>query len=417
MNHFPKNRHQKKRYDNPRLELHVHVEFLETRQLLSVTDVGHSSENVMDHQAENMSDQIAVTRLVSHSSISQLSSPTRSIPAGGTSLLPDAQPADNFILGGSASNTAALSVQVNDNQTLPFDNYVRLETPTVPTNVWDINLSLTPLGDLVQDDVVFISFYARGEPSGGATAVQANAYLQENGTNSKLVTIPVNGHTQWQHFSTKLEVGSSIDDGGYKFVIHAGFAEQALEIGGLEIQNYGRLGHRLSDYTVTVQDKFGNPLPEATLDVQMTNHGFKFGTQVRDQLYAITEEEFNALNDSQRMALTPNLEDSFNISRFVPTWTDVLNHRNAVLNTFNHVVPTTGFQWVAIENSGTSVPEAAVNRATADGQSVTAASVVWQKDRWPTPEAYRSASSPNAQTFHDALVDARLGPESVLKKI
>ena len=132
-------------------------------------------------------------------------------------------------------------------------------------------MSLTPLGDLVQDDVVFISFYARGEPSGGATAVQANAYLQENGTNSKLVTIPVNGHTQWQHFSTKLEVGSSIDDGGYKFVIHAGFAEQALEIGGLEIQNYGRLGHRLSDYTVTVQDKFGNPLPEATLDVQMTN--------------------------------------------------------------------------------------------------------------------------------------------------
>ena len=404
------------RYDNARLESHVHVELLEKRQVLSVTGVVDFGDHAFDQQAQDVSDQIGVTRSVSHSSISQLSSPTRSIPAGGTSLLPDAQPADNFVLGGSASNTAALSVQVNDNQALPFDNYVRLETPTVPTNVWDINLSLTPLGDLVQDDVVFISFYARGEPSGGATAVQANAYVQENGTNSKLATIPIRGHTQWQYFSTKLEVGSSIDDGGYKFVIHAGFAEQALEIGGLEIQNYGRLGHRLSDYTVTVQDKFGNPLPEATLDVQMTNHGFKFGTQVRDQLYAITEEEFNALNDTQRMALTPNLEDNFNIPRFVPTWTDVLNHRNAVLNTFNHVVPTTGLQWVAIENSGTSVPEAAVNRATADGQSVTAASVVWQKDRWPTPEAYRSASSPNAQIFHDALVDARLGPESVLKK-
>ncbi|MBL6710703.1 MAG: endo-1,4-beta-xylanase, partial [Planctomycetes bacterium] len=346
----------------------------------------------------------------------QLSSPTRSIPPGGTSLLPDAQPADNYVLGGSASNTATLSVQVNDDQTMPFDNYIRLETPTVPTNVWNINVALNPTGALAQDDVVFVSFYARGEPAQGTATVQANAYLQENGTNNKLVTIPISGHTQWQHFSTKIEVGSSVGNGGYKFVIHAGFAEQVLEIGGLEIQNYGRLGHRLSDYTVTVQDKFGNPLPEATLDVQMTNHGFKFGTQVRDQLYAITEEEFNALNDTQRRALTPDLEDNFNIPRFIPTWTDVLNHRNAVLDTFNHVVPTTGLQWVAIENSGTSVPEAAVNRATADGQSVTAASVVWQKDRWPTPEAYRSASSPNAQAFHDALIDARLGPSSVLQQ-
>ena len=416
MNHFQKKRHKKNRTGKRCTQSHVHVECLEKRQVLSVTDVSSLSDDLLVSQAEDTSDQIAVTRSVSQLSISQLSSPTRSIPPGGTSLLPDAQPADNFVLGGSASNTATLSVQVNDDQTMPFDNYIRLETPAVPTNVWDINVALNPTGALVRDDVVFVSFYARGEPAQGTATVQANAYLQENGTNNKLVTIPISGHTQWQHFSTKIEVGSSVGNGGYKFVIHAGFAEQVLEIGGLEIQNYGRLGHRLSDYTVTVQDKFGNPLPEATLDVQMTNHGFKFGTQVRDQLYAITEEEFNALNDTQRRALTPDLEDNFNIPRFIPTWTDVLNHRNAVLDTFNHVVPTTGLQWVAIENSGTSVPEAAVNRATADGQSVTAASVVWQKDRWPTPEAYRSASSPNAQAFHDALIDARLGPSSVLQQ-
>ena len=416
MIHFQKKRYKKKRSGKTRAQSHVYVECLEKRQVLSVTEVGSLSDDLLVSQAQATSDQIAVTRSVSQLSISQLSSPTRSIPSGGTSLLPDAQPADNFVLGGSASNTAALSVQVNNDQDLPFEKYVRLETSTVPTNVWNINVALNPTGDLVQDDVVFVSFYARGEPALGTETVQANAYLQENGTNNKLATIPISGQAQWQHFSTKIEVGESIASGGYKFVIHAGFAEQVLEIGGLEIQNYGRLGHRLSDYTVTVQDKFGNPLPEATLDVQMTNHGFKFGTQVRDQLYAITEEEFNALNENQRRALTPNLEDNFNIPRFIPTWSDVLNYRNAVLDTFNHVVPTTGLQWVAIENSGTSVPEAAVNRATTDGQSVTAASVVWQKDRWPTPEAYLSASSPNAQAFHDALIDARLGPSSVLQQ-
>ena len=282
---------------------------------------------------------------------------------------------------------------------MPFDNYIRLETPTVPTNVWNINVALNPTGALGQDDVVFVSFFARGNlPKAQQQYKQMHICKKMVRTTSwqqyQLVDT-LNGNT----FQRKSRLGHLLRNGGYKFVIHAGFAEQVLEIGGLEIQNYGRLGHRLSDYTVTVQDKFGNPLPEATLDVQMTNHGFKFGTQVRDQLYAITEEEFNALNDTQRRALTPDLEDNFNIPRFIPTWTDVLNHRNAVLDTFNHVVPTTGLQWVAIENSGTSVPEAAVNRATADGQSVTAASVVWQKDRWPTPEAYSTTNVEGDREF------------------
>ena len=333
MNHFPKNRPQEKRYDNPRLKSHVHVELLETRQVLSITGIVDSGDHALDQQAQDASDQMAVTRSVSHSSISQLSSPTRSIPEGGTSLLPDAQPADNFVLGGSASNTAALSVQVNDNQTLPFDNYVRLETPTVPTNVWDINLSLTPLGDLVQGDVVFISFYARGEPSGGATAVQANAYMQENGTNSKLAKIPIRGHTQWQYFSTKLEVGSSIDDGGYKFVIHAGFAEQSLEIGGLEIQNYGRLSHRKSDVTIRVVDQLGNPIPDATVDVGMTEHAFRFGTQIRGPLLAITQAEFDGYTDQKKQGLLPNLT-SLGHDRYTPTWQDVLNYRSAVIDNF-----------------------------------------------------------------------------------
>lgn len=413
MNHFPRNRHQKKRCDNPRLELHVHVEFLETRQLLSVTDVGHSSENVADHQAENMSDQIAVTRSVSHSSISQLSSPTRSIPAGGTSLLPDAQPADNFVLGGSASNTAALSVQVNDNQTLPFDNYVRLETPTVPTNVWDINLSLTPLGDLVQDDVVFISFYARGEPSGGATEVQANAYVQENGTNSKLATIPIRGHTQWQYFSTKLEVGSSIDDGGYKFVIHAGFAEQSLEIGGLEIQNYGRLSHRKSDVTIRVVDQLGNPIPDAIVDVGMTEHAFRFGTQIRGPLLAVTQAEFDGYTDQKKQGLLPNLT-SLGQARYTPTWQDVLNYRSTVIDNFNHIVPGNDLQWQAFNGNGPANPDAAYALAFANGLTAGAVHVVWEKPDWPTPAEYRDGATFNPQDFHDDLIADRLSSTGIM---
>ena len=173
MNHFQKKRHKKNRSGKTRTQSHAHVEILEKRQVLSVTEVGSLSDDLLVSQAQNTSDQIAVTRSVSQLSISQLSSPTRSIPPGGTSLLPDAEPTDNFVLGGSASNTATLSVQVNDDQTMPFDNYIRLETPTVPTNVWNINVALNPTGALAQDDVVFVSFFARGEPAQGTATVQA----------------------------------------------------------------------------------------------------------------------------------------------------------------------------------------------------------------------------------------------------
>ena len=413
MNHFPKNRPQKKRYDNPRLKSHVHVELLETRQVLSITGIVDSGDHALDQQAQDASDQMAVTRSVSHSSISQLSSPTRSIPEGGTSLLPDAQPADNFVLGGSASNTAALSVQVNDNQTLPFDNYVRLETPTVPTNVWDINLSLTPLGDLVQGDVVFISFYARGEPSGGATAVQANAYMQENGTNSKLATIPIRGHTQWQYFSTKLEVGSSIDDGGYKFVIHAGFAEQVLEIGGLEIQNYGRLSHRKSDVTIRVVDQLGNPIPDATVDVGMTEHAFRFGTQIRGPLLAVTQAEFDGYTDQKKQGLLPNLT-SLGHDRYTPTWQDVLNYRSAVIDNFNHIVPGNDLQWQAFNGNGPANPDAAYALAFANGLTAGAVHVVWEKPDWPTPAEYRAGATFSPQDFHDDLIADRLSSTGIM---
>ena len=69
MNHFPKNRHQKTRYDNPRLKSHVHVELLEKRQVLSITGIVDSGDHALDQQAQDASDQMAVTRSVSHSSI------------------------------------------------------------------------------------------------------------------------------------------------------------------------------------------------------------------------------------------------------------------------------------------------------------------------------------------------------------
>ena len=378
----------------------THLEQLESRIVLDATSL-----------LDPLSAEFVSTDRGAYSAV-----PSHNLPKGGESLLPDVSPVDDLVLGGAAADTATVSIHSLGNQSLPFSQFVRLEIPTAPAHPWHISLSLDPVGELTQGDVLYVGFYARGEHLDTTDPFEAKAYIQENGSNKKLLTLPVAGSTEWKRFSTKVEVEKDVQAGGYKFVLHAGFAPQRLDVGGLVIENYGRLGHRLSDYTIAVQDIHGAPLPEATLDVEMTNHGFKFGTQVRDHLFAVSEAAFSTMNDSQKMALTPNLESSFGIPRFVPTWTDVVNHRTIVREHFNHVVPTTGLQWIALENNGSSIPEAAILEATEGEQTVTAASVVWQKDRWPTPEAFRSSSNPDAQAFHDALVTARLGPVSVLQQ-
>ncbi|MCH2179586.1 MAG: endo-1,4-beta-xylanase [Mariniblastus sp.] len=173
------------------------------------------------------------------------------------------------------------------------------------------------------------------------------------------------------------------------------------------------LSHRKSELTITVVNAQGVPVPDAVLGLQMKQHAFKFGTQVRDRFFSISETEFNSLNEIQKQNLLPNLT-GFGMSRYTPDWQDAVNYRQAVLSNFNHVVPTVGLQWVAFENNGPAVPDSAISIAQENGLSVTGASVVWQRDRWPTPVEFRSGSSFDAQEFHDRLVDDRLSATGIM---
>ena len=173
------------------------------------------------------------------------------------------------------------------------------------------------------------------------------------------------------------------------------------------------LSHRKSDLTLTVQDAFGNPIEDAIVSVHMKKHAFKFGTQVRDRFFSITETEFNSLNENQKQNLLPDLTN-FGQSRYTPDWQDAVNYRQAVLSNFNHVVPTVGLQWVSFENNGPAIPDSAISIAQENGLTVTGASVVWQRDRWPTPVEFRPESSFEVQDFHDRLIEDRLSENGIM---
>ncbi|MEM8944027.1 MAG: endo-1,4-beta-xylanase [Planctomycetota bacterium] len=174
--------------------------------------------------------------------------------------------------------------------------------------------------------------------------------------------------------------------------------------------------HRKSALTVRVEDSLGNPLPNANIDVQMTRHDFRFGTQIRDRFVSISQSEFNSLTTTQKQNLLPDQTNFGAASRYIPTYQDVENYREAILEHFNYVVPTVGMQWLAFNNAGPSTPDATINWAQSNGLSVAAASVVWQRDQWPTPVQFRSENNPNPATFHSELIDDRLGPGGIMAR-
>lgn len=175
------------------------------------------------------------------------------------------------------------------------------------------------------------------------------------------------------------------------------------------------LSHRKADITLSVQTVAGEPVPNAVIDLQMTRHGFTFGSQIRDRFFSITQSEFDGLNETGKQALLPNLT-RFGQDRYTPDWQDVLEYRAVVLEQFNHVVPTVGTQWISLNQNGPSVPDAAITQAQAAGLEVTGASVVWQRDRWPTPLEFRPEANPDPIQFYNALIDDRLSEQGVLAR-
>ena len=124
----------------------------------------------------------------------------------------------------------------------------------------------------------------------------------------------------------------------------------------------------------------------------------------------------------------PNIDDSLgnyylddfsivkNSTPYTPVWQDILNYRNTVQTHFNHAVPTVGLQWDQIDRNGHSIPDATVTLLQSYGLSITGASVVWPRDRWPTPNRYRSSSLPNPNTFHTDLINSRLSQNGVIAR-
>lgn len=97
-----------------------------------------------------------------------------------------------------------------------------------------------------------------------------------------------------------------------------------------------------------------------------------------------------------------------------PTLAAVETYRAKTFEHFNHILPTTRLQWKAFNIQGPKWPNRALELAYADGLTATGVSVVWQRDRWPTPDEFLSGENPDPQAFYDALVRDRLSDQGIM---
>ena len=138
--------------------------------------------------------------------------------------------------------------------------------------------------------------------------------------------------------------------------------------------------HRQGDLQITVTDDDGQPLPDATLHLQMTRHAFTFGTAVRADRLA------------QETAHSP--------------------YRHRLLENFNTAVLGNGLKWGRWEKvHHREETDAAIDWLLGQGLAVRGHTMVWGTDNWgvPTPkdlkEAYQAADAAGRERVRQRQFD------------
>jgi GH35 family endo-1,4-beta-xylanase len=168
-------------------------------------------------------------------------------------------------------------------------------------------------------DLLLLSFWARKLEPVNSAVIRAQVVFERDSDpydKSFSVNFPSDSD-QWQFYQLPFQAHADFGVEQAHLVFHFAYGPQKFEIGGVALGNYGqsvspsqfkieyyypgrgdanaawrvaaaeRINQvRKGDLTVTVRDRDGNPLPDARVFVQQTNHDFKFGSAVTAQLLA-----------------------------------------------------------------------------------------------------------------------------------
>ncbi len=235
------------------------------------------------------------------------------VPTGGRALL-SGDFLDQFKPSATANNEDALRFSLVETEGLGFSRALRVETARDLSPAWAVEMR-TPLPVAVKKgDTGFLRFFARAIASADETgAGQLRVVVQRAGPDyDKSLEQTVTTREGWQEFLLPFTFSDDYRAGGLELSFGFGFKRETIEIGGIELIDYGRqvtpaslpktrfsyAGReadapwraealarieqiRKSAFAIEVRDASGQPATGAIVKVEQRRSAFHFGTALQ----------------------------------------------------------------------------------------------------------------------------------------
>ncbi|MCA9190602.1 MAG: endo-1,4-beta-xylanase [Planctomycetales bacterium] len=247
----------------------------------------------------------------------------------------------------------------------PFTSANRIQTVTVPPQVWHLQAVARSSGLVLANDQLEIEFWARAV---AGNSPQATFVLQEAfGSFSTLLSRSLALTDQWQKFSYALTTARDYAPNELQIAINLGYTLQTVELAGAKWTNSGRFDsqalpfqipgtsydgrsgtdtwrtpsdvrieeNRKAELTIEVVDQFGNPVDGAVVSIRQQTHDFKFGSAISGYNNWLspdgTAEALRYQAEIKRLFNTVTIENNLK-------WPDFLNNRQLGIDAVNWVI-------------------------------------------------------------------------------
>ena len=205
----------------------------------------------------------------------------------------------------------------------PFGGALRVKLTDFGPNPFDQGIIFESQQAVAQGDVVLLAFYLR---SVSDEVVRIGAVVEGGVSGNRSLDQVIRiASSEWEQIILPAEVIADHPADQFRLQINLGYLAQEFEIGGIALLNYGDAyttqqlpsvlpaltyegiapdapwraaaqqrieENRKGDLTVLVVDQAGTPVPDAQVQVSMTQHAFGFGTAVSaTRLAGFTNEE------------------------------------------------------------------------------------------------------------------------------
>jgi GH35 family endo-1,4-beta-xylanase len=250
-----------------------------------------------------------------------------SLPDAGISLL-QGDTVSSFRLEAAPSIVAPLEVVSVEGE--PFQQALRIRTLANTETPYEAQLYGINATAIHSGDVIFVTFYLRSaESKAKAGSGFTELAIEQGGPDyKKLVTIASSTTPEWKkislHFTATTNTMGALEipAGKARILFRLGYGPQTIEIGGVEILNFGPtprsadlpesnisyIGHepdaiwrkeaeeriekiRKEDLSITVSNPLGEPISGAVISVKMQRHTFGFGSAVNAQMILLQNPE------------------------------------------------------------------------------------------------------------------------------